>query len=124
MLALALVSWWYTTGWMALGRRIEQRLRRTLGFFSVGLLARTLFNPFRQIAAVKGQGSMDAQLRAWVDRSFSRMIGAVMRSIFIVTGLLTSFFVLVIGTVQFLLWPLVPAMPLIAILGLAGGWTL
>lgn len=123
MLALALVSWWYTAGWMALGRRIEQRLRRTLGFFSVGMLAKTLFNPFRQIAAVKGQGSLDMQMRAWADRSFSRMIGAVMRSIFIVVGLLTSFLVLLIGTVQFLLWPLVPALPLIALLGLAMGWT-
>lgn len=124
MLALALFSWWYTAGWMALGRRIEQRLRRTLEFFSVGLLARTLFNPFRQIAAVKGHGPLDAQFRAWADRSFSRMIGAVMRSIFIVTGILTSFLVLIIGTVQFLLWPIVPVLPLIALLGVALGWTL
>lgn len=124
MLPIALISWWYTTAWVAVVRRVQEQLRTTLNFFSVGLLMRTLFDPFRQIAAVKGRGSVDAQLRAWADRSFSRMVGAVVRGIFIVAGVTSAAFVAVLGVIQVLLWPCVPFMPLIAIMGMVAGWTL
>ena len=40
MLALALFSWWYTTAWKALGRKIGQRVDTAMDFFSVSLLRR------------------------------------------------------------------------------------
>lgn len=126
MLPIALFSWWYTTAWTDLAHAIERRFRRALEFFSVGLLMRTLFDPYRQIAAVKGsnKGAIDAQFRAWTDRSFSRMIGAVVRSIFIVTGGATAGFVLIIGFFQMVVWPCIPLLPLIAVAGLVSGWSL
>ncbi len=124
MLLTALFSWWYTTGWTDIAHSIDRRFHGALNFFSVGLLARTLFDPYRQIAAVKGNGSMDAQLRAWADRSFSRMIGAVLRSIFIVTGLFSAVFVLLFGLFQMVMWPCIPLLPVIALLGMALGWSL
>jgi len=125
MLPIALFSWWYTTAWKDIAHSIDTRFHGALNFFSVGLLLRTLFDPYRQIAAVKGRGmSVDAQLRAWADRSFSRMIGALLRSIFIFTGLFAAFFTVLIGIVQIILWPLIPALPLIALLGMGLGWSL
>lgn len=124
MLALALFSWWYTTAWKGVVSRLTMRLDRTLGFFSVGLLFRTLFDPFRQIAAAQVRGGLDVKMRAWMDRTFSRFIGAFMRSIFILLGILSALGVFVFGILQVLLWPLVPLLPLIALVGLLQGWTL
>jgi len=124
MLAIALFSWWYTTAWKDLARRIERRIGRTLDFFSVGLLFRTLFDPFRQIAAGKVKGSVDAQFRAWADRTFSRFFGAAIRGLFIVIGLLSTVLFMLIGFIQLVVWPFIPLLPLIAVLGMVMGWTL
>lgn len=122
MLALALFSWWYTTAWKNLAQQIERRVDRCLDFFSVGLLFRTLFDPFRQISAGSVRGSMDVKMRAFADRSFSRVFGAFVRMLFIVLGLLTSAALIIAGFVQLILWPVVPFLPLIGIAGFALGW--
>jgi hypothetical protein len=124
MLALALFSWWYTTAWKDLGRGIGLRLDKTLDFFSVSLLMRTLFDPFRQISAGSVHGSVDAQFRAWADRTFSRFFGAFIRMMFVIIGLFGCLFVLLVGMVQIVLWPIIPLLPLIGILGMVMGWTL
>lgn len=112
MVFLALFSWWYTTGWAALARRVLGRAGGVLQTFSVGLLARTLFAPFRQISAGSVQGPLNAQVRALGDRLFSRLFGAVIRSFFILFGLIGALLVVLAGLVQLLLWPLVPVFPL------------
>lgn len=124
MLPLALVSWWYTTAWKNLGRSIQRRIGRALDFFSVGLLLRTLFDPFRQIAAVKGRGNVNEQFHAWIDRSFSRFIGAFIRGTFVIVGSLVTFFISIVGLLQLIIWPLIPLTPLVALTGLMLGWTL
>ena len=122
MLALALFSWWYTTAWKNLAQQIERRVDRCLDFFSVGLLFRTLFDPFRQISAGSVRRAMDVKMRAWADRTFSRFFGAFVRSLFIVLGLLSSAVLIIVGFVQLILWPVVPLLPLIGIVGFALGW--
>ena len=124
MLALALFSWWYTTAWKALGRKIGQRVDTAMDFFSVSLLLRTLFDPFRQISAGQVRGSIDAQARAWADRTFSRFFGAFIRTLFIMIGLLVAVFVMLLGLLQLVVWPLIPLLPIIGIVGFIMGWTL
>lgn len=48
--------------------------------FSVGLLLKTLFNPFRQISAAPVGGAAPVQLSAFFDKLFSRAVGMVVRS--------------------------------------------
>lgn len=122
MLALALFSWWYTTAWKNLAQQIERRVDRCLDFFSVALLFRTLFDPFRQIAAGNVRGSMDVKMRAWADRTFSRFFGAFVRMLFIVLGLLSSAVLIIVGFVQLIVWPVVPFLPLVGLLGFVLGW--
>lgn len=122
MLAIALFSWWYTTAWRELGSRISRRIDRALDFFSVGLLMRTLFDPFRQIAAGKVRGSIDAQFRAWTDRTFSRFIGAAVRSLFIIIGTVAVIGIGLFGLLQLVVWPLIPLLPIIGIVGAVMGW--
>ena len=124
MLLLALFSWWYTSGWTKLSQRVQERISGTLDQFSIGLLAQTLFDPFRQISAGKVKGPIGLQLRAWADRQFSRVIGAVVRLLFIIIGLVVALTMGLIGLIQLAVWPIIPLLPLIALFAGMAGWTL
>jgi hypothetical protein len=122
MMLLALFSWWYTTGWAELARRVAGRVERTLQSFSVGLLAKSLFSPFRQISADNVQGSFDVQMRAFGDRLFSRFFGAFVRSFFILFGFVGALLTGAVGLVQLAVWPLVPALPVLGFALAFVGW--
>lgn len=124
MILLSVFSWWYGQGLKGQAGRISARLDRLIEFFSIGLLARTLFDPFKQIDAnASADGSVNLKLHAWFDRLFSRIMGAIVRSFSIGIGLLCMFLVGVFGLVQLLVWPLVPFLPLIGLVMFIGGWT-
>lgn len=122
MVLMALFSWWYTTGWAELLRRVMGRTSGVLQTFSVGLLAKTLFAPFRQISAGGVQGPLNTQVRALGDRLFSRVFGAVIRSFFILFGLVGALLMALVGLVQLLLWPLVPVLPVLGVALALIGW--
>ncbi len=104
--------------------RAMQRVQHAMDFFSVPLLLRTLFDPFRQIGTDISYGrSLDAQLRAWGDRVFSRLVGAVVRTAVIFFGVSTALLLLIVGFVTVIVWPLLPLAPIIGALltiGLGG----
>ena len=121
MVIISLFSWWYTTGWLTLIRKVSQRVESVLGFFSVTLLLKSLFSPFRQISAGRVNGPLNVQLQAWGDRLFSRFIGAIVRSFLIIFGLLTVAIMSAVCLVVITLWPLLPFAPLIGFLLFGGG---
>lgn len=121
MLFLALVSWWYTDGWMELGRRLLRRLSAAFDFFSIGLLLKTLFSPFRQISVGKVQGSVGVQLRAWADRQISRGIGAMVRLAVILFGTIALLFLATASTIMMIAWPLLPLLPIVVMTLTVGG---
>ena len=84
---------------------------RTADFFSAGLLLKTLFNPFRQISAAPVGGDLSVQLSAFFDKMFSRVIGAVVRSMVIIIGILMillRFLWMILGIIMWLALPLMP----------------
>jgi hypothetical protein len=119
-----LLSWWYSTGWLALAKRVGGRVKSVLDFFSVGLLLGSLFAPFRQISAGgSAQGPLGIKLRAWADRQFSRVIGAVVRLILIICGVALVLLTACVGLVMIIAWPLLPALPVIGLIfSLQGGF--
>jgi hypothetical protein len=119
----AVFTWWYTTGWSRLVHSIANRIGSSMEFFSVGLLMRTLFDPFRQIDAGKVHGSLQQQMQAFGNRLFSRIIGAVVRFITIIVGLIVALFLTIAGLLQLILWPLVPLLPIIGLIVGLTGWT-
>jgi hypothetical protein len=125
MLVGSFFSWWYGVGWLTLGRRIAARTTGVLKFFSVGQLAGSLFAPFRQISAGRVQGgSLSMQLRAWGDKQFSRVIGAVVRLMLIACGLVGALFYALVGVVLIIFWPLLPVFPIIGLVLMATGFKL
>ena len=120
MLIIALFSWWYTAGWAQLGERALKRIASVLDFFSIGLLLKSLFAPFRQISVGSVQGPLSVKLRAWGDKQISRAIGAMVRSGVIVFGLLATLMMCVVAIGLLLIWPLVPIMRLVALFIVVG----
>jgi len=124
MMIVALFSWWYSAGWARLTGRVGSRMQIMLETFSVALLLRTLFDPFRQISAGQVRGSFDAQLRAMGDRAFSRVFGAIVRSLFILIGLGAALLAGLFGLVELVVWPVVPFLPVVGIALTVLGWKL
>ena len=89
-----LLQWWYVGGWRIFASGLRNRLRNTADLFSIGILFKTLFAPFRQISAV-GDGA--SRWQAFLDRLFSRMVGGVVRLLIIQAGIITLVFQAIVG---------------------------
>ena len=115
-------SWWYGAGWAAQLLRLREKLLASYDYFSIGMLLKTLFAPFRQISAGKVNGPLGVRIRAFSDRLISRGIGAVVRMILIITGIVWLVLQAAIGLVGLLLWAFVPFAPLIGFIFMLAGW--
>ena len=116
MILVGFFSWWYGAGWHAQIKRIKVSMQRTSDFFSISLLAKTLFAPYRQISADATGNDIASKFRAWGDRLFSRIIGAVMRTFMIIFGLVTLFLMLMLSLIRLILWPAVPLLPIVGVI--------
>lgn len=87
-----------------------------LNYFSFLLLLKTLFTPWRRYLWEYPRGfNPKAYFEVFVSNLFSRLIGATIRSILILIGLIVLIFVLIFGSVIILIWLI---LPFLLILGL------
>lgn len=101
---------------------VSQRLNRMFDYFSVDILVKTLFSPFRQISAGRVNGPLGIQLRAFVDRLISRLIGAMIRTAVLVFGVITIILTALFGLFELVLWAVLPILPFIGIVLAVSGW--
>jgi hypothetical protein len=123
MFIVGILSWWYTAGWQARLLVEKERMASLLDYFSFGLLLTTLFSPFRQISAGKVQGSIGTLWRAFVDRLISRFIGAIVRTLVLLAGIIVVCIVGILSLSSMLLWPLIPFLPFVGATMMLIGWT-
>jgi hypothetical protein len=122
MVIIGMLSWWYTTGWQQRALRLREKLASTMDYFSIDLLLRTFFSPFRQISAGKVNGPIGVQMQAFFDRLISRCIGALVRFFVIIVGSITIVAYAGIGAVLLLGWAFVPFIPIVGVLLWLAGW--
>jgi len=122
MFIVGILSWWYGPGWRQRATRLSERLKASMDYFSIDLLLRTFFSPFRQISAGKVKGPLGVQMRALLDRIISRIIGAMIRFIMIIIGSLAIGFHGVLGVVSLVFWAFIPLLPLAGIVLFMSGW--
>jgi hypothetical protein len=116
VLVLNLLRWWYTDGWRARARLVADRLDGTIDYFSIDLLLKTLFSPFRQISAGRVDGPLGVQFRALIDKLFSRIIGAFIRLIILVIGGIIIGLQVLLSLIILLGWMIVPLFPVIGLI--------
>ena len=87
----------------------ENCLRFNLNYWSVPLLLKTLFSHWRRYQSSYGKGfNFKRYFEAFTFNMISRVLGAIMRSVLIVLGLLTEIFVFLAGAIVFLIWLILP----------------
>lgn len=123
LLLTELFRWWYGDGWRKRAQLVSLRLDGTIDYFSIDLLAKTLFAPFRQISAGKVDGPIGVQLRALVDKLVSRVIGAIVRTLILVFGGVAIGLQIMVGGISLLVWALLPLLPIVGIILAVTGWT-
>jgi hypothetical protein len=123
MLFVSLLRWWYGDGWRKRAKMVSARLDSVIDYFSIDLLIKTLFSPFRQISAGKVDGPLGVQFRAFADRLISRVIGAMIRLLLLLIGLIVIATQAVLGIVVLLGWAFVPLLPIIGLAVSLTGWT-
>jgi len=84
-------------------------LRFNLDYFSIPLLLKTFFSPWRRYSWSYGRGfDLGKFFEAFFSNLISRILGALMRTFLIVFGIIAEIFILVIGLIIILGWILLP----------------
>lgn len=110
-----MLRWWYISGWIQAARRVKTWTMGVERAFSLSLLAKTLFAPWRRIVTMSGK-SLDAQMRAMLDNLVSRCVGFFIR-FFVIVGALVAMLGAVIASVSMaIIWPLLPVLIIVCVI--------
>ncbi len=115
MLPVSIIQWWYTRGWKITSSKLSDRLKNAADFFSIRLLVGNLFAPFRQIS-VGETSTSNAWLSVFFDKLLSRIIGAFIRFLLLIVGVVTIILQAVGGVLLVLIWPLIPLTPVVCVI--------
>jgi len=111
-----MLGWWYSAGWQWLISRFIGNLRAVGEIFSVGILLKTWFAPWKQI---QSPSSFQNFLRNAVDNLISRFIGATVRTGMLFAAFFLTVITIVLGIIAVVVWPIVPllvvALPFLAV---------
>jgi hypothetical protein len=107
MLLVAFLQWWYGPGWRDAGNRLANVIHDTYLNFSIPILIRTMFAPWRRIVTAPG-GSLQDRLRSLVDNAVSRCVGFVVRLLALIMGCGLLSLYAVFGGLFILIWPALP----------------
>lgn len=86
-------------------------------FFSVNLLLRTLFSPWKRIQDKKKPGfDLGELVSRLIMNTMMRFVGFLLRLLFIIIGIISDIIVLVTGVISFLVWIFMPLIILILLI--------
>lgn len=81
-----------------------------LQFFSISLLFKTLFAPFKRLKEAGAKDAIDVEgfFEALIVNTIMRIVGFIFRSIIIIFGLLFYILTFILGIASFLMWIALP----------------
>ena|SRR3989338_3990678 len=103
------IVWHYTKAWSDMFRVIGNYLWFVSNFFSLELLARTLFSPWRRLAISGGKGKEDSFFGALAVNTLMRLVGFGIRAVTIIAGAITILITGAISCLAAIVWLLFPA---------------
>lgn len=107
MLIVSFFSWWYVDGWKVISHKFKQLITNIDELFSVKLLLKTLFKPWKRIVTPPGN-NLSAHFQSLIDNTVSRFIGFSVRIIVLCSALVSLILIAILGTLLILVWPLLP----------------
>ena len=115
MVIASLLRWWYVDGWLDQVDQVRLAFAKVADKFSIGLLARTLFAPFRQISADEQGRGASGMMNVFLDKLVSRMIGGFMRTVMMIVGIVSLVGLAVLSAIRLIAWPFLPIMPVVGL---------
>ena len=116
MVIISLLSWWYSEGWLEQISLTKRSFIKLADKFSIGMLLRTLFAPFRQISVGEQAGKTASLASVIADKLISRLVGSVMRLVMVFVGALALIIYAVISVLRLAGWPLLPLAPVLGLI--------
>ncbi len=110
-------QWWYGSGWKHQFSSLPSSIDNVMRLFSVRILARTLFAPWKQLKTQSfSDTALDDKLRAMVDNLVSRVIGFFIRLFTILTAFVAIIAQVIFKVFMMIIWPFLPIMPIALLL--------
>lgn len=122
MFLVGALSWWYGYGWKQRFFHAKQNIDALVDYFSIDLLIKTLFSPYRQISAGQVNGPIGVRWQAFLDRTISRVIGSIVRTMIIVVGSIAITVYVLFEICLVVTWIFVPLLPAVGIVMTLIGW--
>ena len=116
MVIISLLSWWYSEGWLEQISLTKRSFIKLADKFSIGMLLKTLFAPFRQISVGEQAGKTASLTSVIADKLISRLVGSVMRLVMVFVGTLTLIIYAIISVFRLAGWPLLPLAPVLGLI--------
>ena len=116
MVIISLLSWWYSEGWLEQISLTKRSFIKLADKFSIGMLLRTLFAPFRQISVSEQAGKTASLASVIADKLISRLVGSVMRLVMVFVGTLALIIYAIISVLRLAGWPLLPLAPVLGLI--------
>lgn len=115
-----LLVWWYSKGWLKAWQEIPVTLQKVQRTFTLPVLLRTLFSPWKQIISGGGR-SIDEKFRALIDNLVSRTIGFFVRLGVLILALIIMAATTLVTIGLAVAWPAVPLLIVYCVFrGIAG----
>jgi len=103
---------WYIFSIKSLFSNIKLIVLKTLDYFSVTILLKTLFYPWRRDVMTTRNLPINIRFRVMIFNLLSRLIGACVRLVTIFIGLIITFLVYILGAATIVVWILMPMLVL------------
>lgn len=110
MIIIEYITWYFFEIPLNIVKIIRNYFLFCLNFFSIPLLLKTFFSPWRRTTWRSQSRGIDipAMAEAFFSNLISRGIGAVMRFILIFFGIISEIFIITAGAAVLLLWIALP----------------
>lgn len=112
--------WWYGAGFVQSWRVAAALLYEVADFFSLEILLRTLFAPWKNDVLQLRNAALGDQVKVWEQNLVSRIVGFILRTVVILVGLLVLSLMTIVLGIGLVLWLAVPF--LIFILPVVAVW--
>jgi hypothetical protein len=103
------IDWWFRDVAGDIFKAWKNFLSFGLNYFSLILLLKTFFSPWRRYSWSYGKSfSITKYLEVFFSNSISRILGAIVRSFLLLIGIMVEFFFLLAGLIVFIGWLILP----------------
>ena len=102
------LSWWYAQEPAYLWRAVNVTSNKILNLFSVPILIRTLFDPWKRDVTYAENASLDVRYKIWLNNLISRLVGFMVRLFTALTGMLFASATFLILAALLMVWLLLP----------------